>query len=42
MSIITTIVEFFQQYIPDFGTYTLEYFLLFAVLIAGIIKLFKG
>lgn len=42
MSIITTIVEFFEQYIPDFGSYTLEYFLLFGLLIAGVIKLFRG
>lgn len=42
MSIITTIVEFFEQYIPDFGSYTLEYFLLFGLAIAGIIYIFKG
>ena len=41
MSIITTIVEFVEQYIPDFGPYTLEYMVLFGGAIAAIIRLVK-
>lgn len=42
MSIVTTIIEFFQQWIPDFGTYTLEYFCLFGLAAIAIINLFRG
>jgi|GEM_PF-5829905 hypothetical protein len=42
MNIMTTIIEFVTQYIPDFGQYTIEYFVLFGLGILGLIKLFKG
>lgn len=41
MSVMTVIVEFVQQYIPDFGEYTLEYFVLFGLVIWGVISLFR-